>query len=160
MTRTIRAATALELDTVRALFREYAASLSIDLCFQGFEEELAALPGKYAAPGGALYLAWGPGGADGVIAVRPFRDGVCEMKRLYVSPIARGTGTGRALALRALTFAREAGYRTMLLDTLAEMSAARALYVSLGFRERDAYYGNPNAGVVYMECALATPSSA
>lgn len=130
--------TGRDLDAVRVLFREYAAALDIDLTFQDFETELATLPGRYAPPAGALFLVCDAAGRTlGCVGVRPFaRSGACEVKRLYVRPEARGRGTGRALAGAALAFARTAGYREILLDTLPHMGAAIALYGSLGFRSR------------------------
>jgi len=131
------------------LFREYADSLGVDLAFQGFEEELAALPDGYDV----LLLA----GEDGCVGVRPFADGVCEMKRLYVRPSARGTGLGRALAVAAVEHARALGYRVMRLDTMPAMGAAQALYESLGFVEIPPYRHNPVAGARFMELDLRTP---
>lgn len=144
-----------ELARVAVLFREYAAAIGVDLCFQGFEAELAELPGKYAPPGGCLLLAQ-VGEADaGCVAVRPLEGReICEMKRLFVRPAFRKSGVGRSLAAAAIEFGRAAGYETMRLDTLQSMTAARSLYRSLGFRECPAYYDNPLEGVVYMECVL------
>lgn len=151
----IRPALAGDLDTVRALFRAYEEDTALDLCFQGFEAELAALPGKYAPPRGRLFLAEsGDGAAIGCIALRPLDEDICEMKRLFVTPSARGSGLGRALAIAVLDAAREIGYRAMRLDTLQQMQAAQALYRSLGFVEIAPYYDNPLAGVVYMEAVL------
>lgn len=134
-----------DLDEVRALFREYAASLDVDLAYQGFEAELALLPGKYAPPAGALLVAYGPDGrALGCVGVRPLdRPGACEMKRLYVRPAGRGTGAGRALAEAAIAFARASGYRDMLLDTLPGMTRAIGLYRALGFEEIAPYWRSP-----------------
>lgn len=144
-----------DLDTVRRLFREYVDRLDFNLDFQDVEEELEALPGPYAAPEGAILLATVDDGAVGVVAVQPLdEDGVCEMKRLYVSPDYRTRGIGRALGEAILDTARALGYDTMRLDTVASMEAARALYRSLGFRERSAYYHNPLDDVVYMERSL------
>ena len=154
---TIRDAVAADLEDVRSLFREYAAGLGIDLCFQGFDQELATLPGRYAPPSGRLLLAERGGALAGVIALRDLSGGVCEMKRLYVRDFARGTGAGRALAERLVAEAKAAGYRAMRLDTLrSDMPRANALYEALGFREIGAYYENPVAGVRYMELDLGT----
>ncbi len=145
-----------DLDVIRALFLEYSSALGIDLCFQGFEAELAALPGKYAAPAGRLLLAWESGHALGCVALRPVagETGACEMKRLYLRPAARGRQLGRRLAERICAEARAAGYRRILLDTLPGMAAAQALYASLGFQPVPAYVHNPLDGVVYLGKAL------
>jgi len=140
-----------DLAHIRDLFLEYARSLDFSLCFQGFDEELAALPGKYAPPEGALLLARVDGAVAGAVGLRPLGDGTCEMKRLYVRPEFRGTGAGRRLAERIVAIGGECGYRAMRLDTLASMEAARALYGSLGFREIPAYYDNPLCGALYFE---------
>lgn len=144
-----------DLATARRLFREYAASLDFDLCFQDFEAELDALPGDYAPPEGALLLAESDDTVVGCVALRPMQErGVCEMKRLYVRPTYRRDGVGRELAAAIIERARNLGYDTMRLDTVASMTAARRLYASLGFEERDSYYHNPLPDVVYMERAL------
>ena len=141
-----------EIAATAALFREYADWLGIDLSFQGFEAELASLPGKYAPPMGELMLACSPdGGALGCVAVRPL-DGavVCEMKRLYVRPAARGLGIGRILVAAIIKSAEELGYAQMKLDTLPSMPEAFALYKRCGFLEIPAYYHNPVPGTVYL----------
>jgi putative acetyltransferase len=138
-----------DLEAVRTLFGEYAAGLGIDLCFQGFEAELAGLPGRYARPAGGMWIAEGKGEAAGCVALRALDDGACEMKRLYVRPAYRGTGVGRALAERSIEHAQAAGYSRMLLDTLATMDGAIRLYRSLGFAEVEAYYHNPTPGAIY-----------
>lgn len=136
---------------VRALFREYADGLGIDLGFQDFESELHALPGKYEPPAGRLLLAWRDDEALGCVALRPVDRGeTCEMKRLYVRPGARGTQLGRRLAERICDEARSAGYRRICLDTLSTMDAARGLYVSLGFEPIEPYVFNPIAGAMFL----------
>jgi ribosomal protein S18 acetylase RimI-like enzyme len=135
---------------VESIFREYVASLSEDITFQDFEAEFAGLPGKYARPGGAVLIAWDGAQAAGAVAYRMVEPGVCEMKRLYVRPAFRGRDIGRELAEELIDDARRAGYRTMLLDTLASMQSARALYRALGFRPVEAYYDNPLPGTMYM----------
>ena len=142
------------VDVIRALFREYAASLDFDLAFQDFEGELAGLPGGYAPPEGCLLLACHEGRPAGCVGLRKFADDVCEMKRLYVRPAWRGQTIGRALALAAIAEARRLGYRRMRLDTVPGMERAQALYGALGFVEIDAYRCNPIEGTRYMELDL------
>ncbi|HRE82567.1 MAG TPA: GNAT family N-acetyltransferase [Opitutaceae bacterium] len=143
-----------DLAVIRRLFRAYASSLQVDLCFQGFEEELATLPGRYAAPNGALWLAKIDGQAVGCIGLRAFSKKEGELKRLYVLPEQRGRGVARALVVKALEGARAAGYTTVVLDTLATMTAAIQLYTSVGFRPAEPYYPNPLPGVLYFRCVL------
>lgn len=145
-----------DLDAVRATFREYADGLGVDLCFQGFEAELAGLPGEYAEPRGRLLLAEEDRQIVGCVAMRPLEDDVCEMKRLYVRPAGRGRHVGRQLATAICRAAKDAGYRAMRLDTLPQMQAAQQLYRSLGFRPAAAYVFNPVDGVTYMELDLAS----
>ena len=148
------AASAADIATARELFREYADRLGVDLCFQDFEAELAALPGRYAPPSGRLLLAWQDDVAAGCVALRGLEPGVCEMKRLYVRPSARGSGLGRALTERVIAEGRAAGYVTMRLDTLPTMREAQGLYVALGFREIAAYTRNPVPGARFLELWL------
>jgi ribosomal protein S18 acetylase RimI-like enzyme len=147
-----------DLDGVRVLFREYAASLNVDLCFQDFDSELAALPGDYGSPRGALLLARVAGVLAGCCALRALDSvdyaNACEMKRLFVRPDFRGLGLGRSLAEAVLDQARQAGYHCVLLDTLDDMEAARALYDDLGFVDIPPYYFNPIAGAHYLKCDL------
>ncbi len=146
------------LSATRAIFRDYAASLGIDLCFQNFEAELAALPGEYAPPQGALLLALVDGEVAGCGAMRPLPEtdyaNACEMKRLYVRPAFRHFGLGRLLAQAVLDRGRQAGYSAMLLDTLDDMQAARGLYASLGFEDIPPYYFNPIPGAHYLKANL------
>ncbi len=147
-----------EFDALREIFREYADSLNIDLCFQGFEQELATLPGDYATPRGALLLGRIDGQTAGCCALRPMDStdypNACEMKRLYVRPAFRGLGLGRRLAQAILDTAHLYAYDHVLLDTLNEMEAARALYEDLGFVEVPPYYHNPIAGAHYLMATL------
>lgn len=147
---------------VRALFQEYADAIQVDLCFQGFAQELAGLPGAYAPPSGRLLLARCDGALAGCVGLRPFEPDharaaggrVCEMKRLYVRPAFRGRGIGRKLATAVVDAARAIGYERMRLDTLAHMAAAIALYRSLGFADVPPYRHNPLPRATYMELNL------
>jgi ribosomal protein S18 acetylase RimI-like enzyme len=147
-----------ELAEVRRIFEAYAQSLSVDLGFQDFDAELQALPGEYAAPRGALLLAWVDGLVAGCCALRPLDNvdyaNAAEMKRLFVQPAFRGLGLGRLLAEAILDAARLADYSCVLLDTLNEMETARALYEDLGFAEVPPYYHNPHAGAHYLKVDL------
>jgi ribosomal protein S18 acetylase RimI-like enzyme len=138
-------------DEARALFREYQAWLGIDLCFQQFDEELAALPGDYARPRGRLLV---EDALSGCVALRPLAEEIAELKRLYVRESGRGRGLGRALTERALDDARAIGYRAVRLDTLPQMGAAIDLYRALGFVEIAPYRHNPIAGALYFELRL------
>jgi ribosomal protein S18 acetylase RimI-like enzyme len=145
-----------DLPLVRALFREYADGLGVDLCFQDFDAELAGLPGRYAPPPGRLMLAWDGAQAVGCVALRPVDADTCEMKRLYVRPGARGGQLGRRLAERICDEARAAGYRRICLDTLPEMAAAIRLYASLGFEPVEPYVHNPVPGALFLGRDLRT----
>jgi ribosomal protein S18 acetylase RimI-like enzyme len=154
----VQAVDAGDLDAVRLLIREYAAVLKVDLCFQQLDEELDGLPWEYAPPRGSLLLATVYGELAGCCALRPL-DGVdyadaCEMKRLYVRPQYRGMGLGRRLVESMLDQARQADYACVLLDTLSDMEAARALYDDLGFKAIPPYYYNPIAGAHYFKAEL------
>jgi len=150
-------------DEARSLIREYAAQLGVDLCFQNIEEELARLPGAYAPPEGALLLAFVDGAPAGCGAFRPLPEAdypnACEMKRLYVRRAFRRFGLGRLLARQLMDLALQAGYSTMLLDTLDDMEAARGLYATLGFEEIPPYYFNPVPGAHYLKAELDHPST-
>jgi putative acetyltransferase len=144
-----------DLTQIRRLFRAYARWLAVDLCFQGFEREVAELPGCYAPPSGRLLVARMAGDLVGCVGLRPLEPGVCEMKRLWVEPGFAGHGIGRALAEAVIEAARVIGYERMRLDTIPErMPAAQHLYASLGFREIPPYYHNPLAGVLMLELEL------
>ncbi|HSQ72858.1 MAG TPA: GNAT family N-acetyltransferase [Rubrivivax sp.] len=146
------------IDAARRLFREYADTIGVDLQFQDFEAELASLPGEYVAPGGALLVALVDGQPGGCGALRPLLDvdyaNACEMKRLYVPRAFRRFGLGRLIAQQLIELARQAGYSTMLLDTLDDMEAARGLYASLGFEDIPPYYYNPLPGAHYLKVDL------
>jgi GNAT superfamily N-acetyltransferase len=150
----IREAASSELEWVRSLFEEYASSLGVDLSFQEFDREVSALPGDYAPPRGRLLLALRQGQPLGCVGLRPLSDDVCELKRLYVRPAARGSGLGRLLTAKAIDEARRIGYRQMCLDTLPFMDKAIALYQSFGFKEIPAYRYNPVSGTRYLSLDL------
>jgi len=155
MTTIRRATDADDYAVVAALFRAYAATLGFELDFQDFQEELATLPGAYGEPTGCILIAEIAGAPVGCIALRPLESpGVCEMKRLFVSPDRRGSGAGRFLAEAVVAEARARGYSRMRLDTVPSMGAAIALYERLGFRKIPPYRYNPIAGALYFELAL------
>ena len=156
----LQAQTADDIETVRALFREYERFLKVDLCFQGFAEELATLPGRYAPPQGRLLLAWAGEQAAGCVALRPLDDGACEMKRLFIRSAYRGQGLGLMLAQRIIHEAIAVGYTVMRLDTLDTLERAMRIYENLGFQRCAPYYANPLPGVVYWQRALSKPAPA
>ncbi len=142
------------IDDVRAIFLEYAEWLGFDLCFQGFDQELADLPGGYSPPAGRLFLAVIEDRIAGCVALRKLDPDVCEMKRLYVRPAFRGQGLGKVLATAAIDEARKIGYERMRLETLPSMTAAVGLYQSLGFVDAEPDRYNPIEGARYMELVL------
>ncbi len=153
-----------EFESLREILREYALGLGVDLCFQNFDQELASLPGEYASPRGALLMAMIDGQVAGCCALRAIDNAdypnAAEMKRLYVRPAFRGLGLGRQLAEAAIDAAHQGGYACVLLDTLSDMEAARALYADLGFHEIPPYYHNPIPGAHYLKADLISPSPA
>lgn len=144
----------VELEQVRQFFRNYAAWLGVDLDYQNFGDEMASLPGAYAAPAGRLFFAEFEGRPAGCVGIRPTSDGVCEMKRLYVEPEMRGNGIGRQLALAAIKAAKALGYRKVMMDTLPAMRIAVKLYRELGFKEAPAYYPTPVEGTLFLALDL------
>ncbi|HRF13493.1 MAG TPA: GNAT family N-acetyltransferase, partial [Candidatus Accumulibacter phosphatis] len=157
MTCTLRALSANDttaIEHVRQFFRNYAAWLGVDLCFQNFEAEMASLPGAYAQPDGRLFYAERDGRPAGCVGIRPFSAGLCELKRLYVEPSQRSFGIGRVLTMAAIKAAKEIGYRKLLLDTLPAMRVAVKLYRELGFKETPAYYQTPLEGTMFLALDL------
>jgi ribosomal protein S18 acetylase RimI-like enzyme len=150
--------TPFEFDELRAILREYAKSIQVDLCFQNFEDELATLPGEYVEPRGALLMARINGELVGCCALRPLDNvdypNACEMKRLYVRKAFRKLGVGRQLVEAIMDCARQADYDCVLLDTLSDMESARALYQDLNFVEIPPYYHNPIEGAHYLKVQL------
>ena len=143
-----------DVRSVRQLFEEYAASLGFDLCFQNFDQELNSMPGAYSPPAGGLFLARVNGSGVGCIGLRPFCDGIGELKRLYVVPGFRRHGLARSLVSCAIDAARSIGYRELVLDTVASMRPAFTLYQSFGFRGTEPYYANPLPDVLYFRKLL------
>ena len=155
MHKIVEALTGDQIAIARMLFEEYAASIGVDLCFQGFAAELKGLPGAYSPPGGGIFLALLAEQPVGCVALRPpDTPGVAELKRLYVRPSGRGQGLGLALTRRAIERARSARYHLLRLDTLSTMLNARRLYRGLGFKEIPPYTYNPIPDVTYMELQL------
>lgn len=151
----VQAESALQIEQARELFREYETWLGMDLCFQGFEEELRTLPGKYARPEGRLSLAYSDEQLAGCIAMRKLEDGICEMKRLFVRNEFRGQQIGIQLIEKLIDEARMENYSRMRLDTFPpKMEKAVSLYTSHGFRPIPPYYDNPHEGVLFMELDL------
>ncbi len=152
MIEIIQAETDEQIETARAIFREYEAWFGLALCFQNFDEEVASLPGKYAAPEGRLFLAFVDKKLAGCIALRKLEDKICEMKRLFVKEDFRGQKIGIALIEKLIEEARKIGYEKMRLDTFPpRMSKAVSLYESYGFREISPYYHNPYGETLFME---------
>jgi len=155
MNEIIQAETEQQIAEAKAIFREYEVWLGLSLCFQGFEEELAGLPGKYAPPNGRLYLAYSGDEVIGCIAMREVEPGICEMKRLYLREAARGKGIGNQLIELVIGDAKSMGYEKMRLDTYPpKMGKAVDLYRSHGFYEIPRYYDNPGKDVLFMEKTL------
>jgi putative acetyltransferase len=152
---TTQAESAAHIAAIHELFLEYANSLGFSLCFQSFDQELAALPGDYAPPDGRLLLATSSGQPGGCVALHKLAPEICEMKRLYVRPQFRGKGLGRELAQKIIAEARDVGYKRLRLDTVEPvMKTAVAVYRQLGFCEIPPYRPNPIAGALYMELQL------
>lgn len=151
----VQARSAADIERIRTLFREYAELVSEALCFQGFDRELAELPGAYAQPGGALLLARGPAGDAGCVALKQLDARTAEMKRLFVRSAFRGTGLGRRLTLQVAEIARRNGCERLVLDTLPKLTEAIALYRSLGFRDCEPYLAAPTPGALCFELRLS-----
>lgn len=143
-----------DIASVRALFIEYAASLNLDLSYQGFEKELEELPGCYAPPSGYLLIAKAGHIAAGCVAIRKIDEHCCEMKRLYIPPQYRGQKIGKQMVIAIINKAKELDYRTLKLDTRRSMKEAVNLYESLGFRETGAYEYSPVDDAVFFELIL------
>jgi ribosomal protein S18 acetylase RimI-like enzyme len=156
MLKIVQAGTTDEVAQARTLFEEYAASLDFDLHFQNFQEELAGLPGDYAAPHGCLLLAWHGDQVAGCVALRKIERDISEMKRLYVRPAFRNRGVGKSLARTIIAEAKNRGYSRLRLDTVPAMKEAQALYESLGFTKIPPYRRNPIPGAAFMELILET----
>jgi len=150
----IQVANKNQIETAKELFLEYARSLDFELCFQDFNKELADLPGDYAPPHGRLFLAEFNNKTAGCIALRKFKDGICEMKRLYVKPQFRGHNIGKMLVELLIKEALTIGYKKMVLDTVPAMQTAQKLYKIFGFKEIKPYRINPVEGAVFMELVL------
>jgi putative acetyltransferase len=151
----IQAGSQKQVELARTLFREYEAWLGLDLCFQGFEQELADLPGKYAPPEGRLFLAYSDDVLAGCIAMRKLEKAICEMKRLFVRDGFRGQRIGVHLIEKLIEEARKENYSKMRLDTFPpKMGKAVSLYESHGFRPIPAYYNNPHEHVLFLELDL------
>jgi GNAT superfamily N-acetyltransferase len=155
----VSASTGKELDSVRRLFLEYSELVSEALCFQGFDAELAALPGDYAPPDGVLLLARDAAGDAGCVALKRIDLRTAEMKRLYVRQAWRGTGLGRRLTLAVVEAARARGFHRLVLDTLPKLTEAIALYRTLGFRECEPYLEAPTPGAICFELNLTAPGA-
>jgi ribosomal protein S18 acetylase RimI-like enzyme len=144
-----------EIKLIKELFLEYATWLDFPLCFQGFDEELATLPGKYSLPNGRLYIAYWNNEPAGCIGLRKLNDGICEMKRLYVRPAFRGNNIGKKLVEKIIEDAKSGNYSLMRLDTIKDrMGNAVEIYENFGFIEIEAYYNNPDPNTLYMELDL------
>lgn len=155
MIKVFEAETLEQLEEARRLFREYEKWLALDLCFQNFEEELKALPGKYAAPDGKLFLISVDGAVAGCVALRKLEARVCEMKRLFVRGDFRGLNLGKVLIEKIIGEARRIGYEKMRLDTLpSRMPRAVGIYKSFGFREIAPYYETPHNETLFLELDL------
>lgn len=150
-----RAASPHDFADVDVLFREYAQLVAEALCFQNFDHELAALPGKYAPPGGVLLLARDAAAPAGCVALRRLDAGSGEIKRMYVREAYRGSGLGRRLAVAVIEEARKRSYTRLLLDTLPKLAPAIALYRDLGFRETAPYLASPTPGALCFELKLS-----
>ncbi|MDA0702234.1 MAG: GNAT family N-acetyltransferase [Proteobacteria bacterium] len=147
------------IEAARRLFRDYQAATDVEACFQSFEAELAGLPGAYVPPQGRLLIAWRDGEALGIVAlktVEPGEAGICEIKRLWVEPAARGLGLGRALAEAVIHAAEGAGCGRLVLETSpVTMARAAALYRALGFEDSGPYPGATGVeGIACMVRAL------
>ena len=149
-----QATTQADIALARELFLEYQSELGISLCFQGFDAELAALPGSYVPPRGRLLIARFDNQAGGCGALRPLSGEIGEMKRVFVRPGMRGHRAGLAICEALVAAARQAGYAKLRLDTLPTMRAAQALYARLGFVDTAPYTDNPVEGARFMELAL------
>lgn len=152
----LRACQPGDIESVRTLFTDYASALEIDLHFQNFDNELGSLPKPYVAPKGTLIVAENSvGDIVGCVGLKDTAmEGQCEMKRLFVVPEARKSGLGRKLVAAIVTKARALDYKSMVLDTLPSLTAARKLYQEAGFKETSAYYNTPIEETIFMELKL------
>src|SRR6218665_890921 len=148
------AETAAEYEAAAILFKEYAAWLNIDLCFQGFDKELETLAQMYGRANGGIILCKESDGYLGCVAIRRINDTDAEMKRMWVQRDHQGRGIGNLLLQKAIELSKKCGYKKIRLDTLSNMTPAINLYRKNGFVEIDAYYHNPDKRAVYFEKIL------